>query len=317
MAKTLVVLNPIAGMGRAEQLWLSIETALRDGGLAFDLACTNAPRHATVIAEKAKREGYETIVVVGGDGTVHEVVNGLMRASNGEPSGTLGVIPVGSGNDFLKMLPQPSSPGARGPQLDWREGVRRLRAGTAHWVDVGRVIGDQPAPGFDPGAHYFVNGLDTGFGALVAMRAHETPFLQGTAMYLAAVFKTLVNYFVPRLRIELADGQVIEQRSTMTVAAIGRCMGGGFWLTPDAQADDGLLDIMIAEGLGRIGILSLLPKVMNGTHVGDPRVKFIRSPRVVIASPDPLAVECDGEIPYVEAHRLEIEALPKRLGVIA
>lgn len=307
MAKVLVILNPISGNGAGLALEPQIASALRDGGLDFDLVSTRAPREAIRIAEKAKSDGYETLIAVGGDGTVNEVANGLLRASQGRPAGTLGVIPVGSGNDFSKMISLPP---------DWRAGVQRILAGTPRWVDVGRVIGDSPAAGYDHGSHYFTNGLDTGFGALVAMHAHEVPYLRGTAMYLAAVLKTLANYSVPHVKIDL-DDDPIEQRSTMVAISNGRCYGGGFWVTPNAQVDDGLLDVMIAKGLGRLGILSLLPKVMKGTHVGDPRVYFAQARRVVIESPDALTVEADGEIPYLGAHHLEIEILSRRLCVLA
>ncbi len=306
MAKTLVILNPISGLGRAAKLWSPIKAALREGGLEFDSTRTEAPRHAIAIAEQAKRDGYETIIAVGGDGIVHEVVNGMMRATNGDTNGTLGVIPVGSGNDFVKMIPIATG--------DWQGAVQRILSHKTRWFDVGKITADKPA---DDGtnARYFANTFDTGFGAQVSKHSH-IPYLTGTAMYLVAIFKTLVDYAIPYLKVEFADGQVIEQKSTMTVATIGRCFGGGFWITPQAEVDDGLLDVMIGVGLGRIGILSLLPKVMKGTHVGDPRVAFFRSPRIVIESPDPLAVECDGEVPWVDVHRLEIEVLPKRMRVI-
>ena len=305
MAKTLVILNPISGMGRAIKVWPLIETALHSSGIDFDLVRTQAQRHAITIAEQAKRDGYEWLIAVGGDGIVHEIVNGMMRATNGEPGGILAVIPVGSGNDFAKMVSLKAG--------DWEEAIRRIVAGRTRWFDVGKITADKPAEGGDD-VRYFANTFDTGFGAQVAKHSH-IPILTGTAMYLVAILKTLADYSVPRLKIQFPD-QVIEQTSTMTVATIGRCFGGGFWITPQAEVDDGLLDVMIADGLGRIGILSLLPKVMKGTHVGDPRVKFFRAPRIVIASPDPLAVEADGEIPWTDAHRLEIEALPKRLQII-
>jgi len=306
MAKTLVILNPISGNGNGERLEPQIQAALRAGGLDFDWVRTEAPRHAIALAEQAKRGGYETLLAAGGDGMVHEVVNGMMCATGGDPGGTLGVIPIGSGNDFSKMIPLPR---------DWTEAVRRILAGTTRWFDVGLIRADKPAVGEDASQRYFANTFDTGFGAYVSMHAH-IPYLTGTAMYLVAIFKTLVNYSVPRLKIEFADGNRIEQKSTMAVAANGRCFGGGFWIAPNAEVDDGLFDVMLADGLGRIGILSLLPKVMKGTHVGDRRVKFFRSSRVVIESPDPLPVECDGEVPWVDAHRLEIQVLPKRLLVI-
>jgi len=263
-------------------------------------------RRAITLAEQAKRDGYELLIAVGGDGIVHEIVNGMMRATQGEPGGTLAVIPVGSGNDFAKMV---SLKGG-----GWEEAIQRIVAGKTRWFDVGKITADKPAEGGGD-VRYFANTFDTGFGAQVSKHSH-IPILTGTAMYLVAILKTLADYSVPHLKIEFPD-QVVEQKSTMTVAAIGKCFGGGFWITPNAEVDDGLLDVMIADGLGRIGILSLLPKVMKGTHVGDPRVKFFRAPRIVIASPDPLAVEADGEIPWTDAHRLEIEALPKRMRVIA
>jgi len=306
MAKTLVLLNPHAGLGRATRVWGPIQDALRKGGLVFDSVQSQSPRHAITIAEQAKRDGYETIIAVGGDGIVHEIINGIMRASDGAASETFGVVPVGSGNDFAKMIPLAGH--------DWQTAVQKILAGNTRWFDVGKITADIPA---DDGTHerYFANSFDTGFGAQVSKHSH-IPILTGTAMYLVAILKTLVDYSIPNLKVEFPD-QVVEQKSTMTVATIGRCFGGGFWICPQAEVDDGLLDVMIAVGLGRVGILSLLPKVMKGTHVGDPRVKFFRAPRIVIESPDPLAVEADGEVPWTAAHRLEIEVLPKRLRVIA
>ncbi len=313
MAKTLVILNPISGNGHGEKLWPQIEATLHAGGLDFDLARTTAPRAGVAIAEQAKRNGYESLIAVGGDGTTNEVANGLLRAAQSELAGTLGVIPVGSGNDFTKMLPGLPQPGSH--ELTWRESIQRILAAKTRLVDVGKVHADHPAPGFEA-AHYYVNGLDTGFGAAVAMHAHEVPLLQGTAMYFAAVLKTLIKYSVPRVKIEI-DEDPIEQTSTMIAVSNGRCIGGGFWITPTAQNDDGLLDVMIAKGLGRVGILGLLPKVMKGTHMGDPNVAFKQGSRVTIESPDPLIIETDGEIPFIGAHRVEIELLPQRLRVMA
>lgn len=306
MLKTLVILNPISGNGAGKRLWPHIDSALHRGGLEFDLVRTTAPREAIAIAEKAKQDGRDLLIAIGGDGTVNEVANGLLRAAAEGTAGTLGVIPIGSGNDFSKML---------SPHQDWEGGVERILSGRTRLFDVGKITGDKPAPGFDSEVHYFVNGLDAGFGALVAQHAHELPFLKGTTMYLAAVLKTLWKFSVPHLRIDL-DVDPIEQDSTMIAFGNGRCIGGGFWITPTAEADDGLLDVMIADGLGRIGILSLLPKVMKGTHLGDRRIKFRQASHIVIESPDPLTVEADGEIPYIGSHRLEIELLPKKLRVI-
>jgi diacylglycerol kinase (ATP) len=135
-------------------------------------------------------------------------------------------------------------------------------------------------------------------------------------MYLASVFKTLLNYSVLRVKLQL-DGQLIEQTSAVIAIANGRCIGGGFWVAPQALHDDGLFDVMIADGLNRRGILALLTKVMQGTHLGEPCVKFVRVARVTLESPDPLVIESDGEIPFIGAQRVQIENLPKRIRVFA
>ncbi|MBM3128367.1 MAG: diacylglycerol kinase family lipid kinase [Chloroflexi bacterium] len=315
MAKTIVILNPISGHHNGEKVWQQIETALRAGGLAFDLARTTAPRAAVALAENARRSGYETIISVGGDGTVSEVVNGMMRASKSAATGTLGVISVGSGNDFVKSFSPQLGVVPPSQSADWRAGVARVLAGETRVVDVGRVIADHPAPGFDA-PHYFVNSFDTGFGAHAAMHAHDFRFLRGMPMYLAAVLKTLAKYSLPRVKM-IWDDAPIEQTCTMIAVANGRCIGGGFWVAPDARNDDGVFDVMIAQGLGRLGILSLLPKVMRGTHIYDSRVRYVKAARIVIESRDPLVIEADGEIPFIGARRAEIEILPQHLRVLA
>ncbi len=307
MAKTLVILNPVSGNGNGARLQPAIEQALRAGGIDFDITCTDAPEAATVLAERGKSAGYATLIAVGGDGTNHQVVNGLMRASAGNPTGRFGMIPVGSGNDFGKSL---------GLAHGWRQAVQTIVEGRTRWVDLGIITCDQAASDGTTGPRYFINALDTGFGALVAMHAHDLPFLRGLPMYLAAVFRILADYSNPHVRISM-DGQEIEQQSTMVAVANGRCFGGGFWVAPTAALDDGLLDVIVATGLGRVGILALLPKVMRGTHIGDPRVRFDRARHIVVESLDPLIVEADGEIPYADIHRVAIQILPRHLEIMA
>ncbi len=309
MAKTLAIINPTSGNGTGRKLAPAIQAGLKDAGIAFEWAETQKRNHATEIAAKAKRDGFELLIAVGGDGLVHEVVNGMLRASNGAATGALAVLPIGNGNDFAKMLPLPP---------DWREGIRRISAGKTRWFDVGQVKGDKPAPGFETNLHYFDNGLDIGFGALAAMHAQTLPpFMTRTVKYLGAIAKALINFYNPRMKIEMANHPPLDQASIMLAASIGQCYGNAFWLTPTAQVDDGLFDVMVGDPMGRLEIISFVPRLMNKTHVGDPRLKFFQTTRLVIESPDPLAVEIDGEIPFVDAHHLEIEILPKRLQVIA
>ncbi len=314
MSKTLAILNPFSGNGRAEKFLPQVEAELRRAGVAYDLARTQSALHAVELAREASTQGYTRVLALGGDGIVHEIVNGLMRASAEGETLALGIIPLGSGNDFNKVLPPASRVGET--RDDWRAAITRIAAGNSALFDVGRIVGDKPAPG-QPHPHYFDNGMDVGFGALVAKQAHTVPkFLTGTSMYLVAVLKTLADYHVPRLKLTLDDGTIIEQRSTMTAITNGRCVGGGFWLAPEAKPDDGKFDVLIAKGLGRAGILGLVPRVMKGTHLHHPAVRMMQATRVVIDSPDALVVEADGELPFLEAHHLEVELLPRRLRVI-
>jgi diacylglycerol kinase (ATP) len=314
MGKTLVIYNPVSGRGRAAKQWQEVEPGLRALGVEFDVAPTHESLHAVRLAWEAPGRGYDRVIAAGGDGLIHEVVNGLMRASNEAETIPLGVIPLGNGNDFNKMTPPVCGIGET--HDDWHAAIGRIATGETMCFDIGRISGDNPVPG-QPHPVYFHNGMDVGFGAQVAKHTRDVPgFLHGTAMYLASVILTLADYQVPYLKIQLDDGTKIEQPSTMTAIANGRCFGGGFWIAPNASTNDARFEVMISKGLGRAGILGLVPRVMKGTHVTHPAVRMLQTSRAVIDSPQPLVVEADGEIPFLEAHHLEIELLPGRLCLI-
>lgn len=291
-----VIANPIAGRGAGAKLLPSIERALHYLGAEFDVVCTTRPWEGVDLARQAAEAGYETVVAVGGDGLIQEVVNGLMEAAGDDVAGTLGVIPVGSGNDFVKMFNIPLEPVAA---------CRRLMEGGTRLVDVGRV-----------GDRFFHNGLGMGFDALVGIEAQKITWLTGFPMYLFAVLRTLLlTYRTPQVTIEM-DDRILSQSVTMIGVGNGRCLGGGFWITPDAEIDDGLFDVAIARGLSRLGILALLPHVMKGTHVDKEPVTMAQARRIVVDSAEPLPVHADGEILYTDATHIEVEILPKRLRVI-
>lgn len=313
MPKTLLVLNPRAGHGAAQKIFPLVEASLRDAGVEFTLAPTQAPQHAVQLAYDAPAQGYEGIIAVGGDGIVHEVLNGLMRASREGETIALGIIPLGTGNDFIKSLPPALAPGKN--RDDWRAAVARIASGKRTLVDVGKITADAVAQGH-PHPQYFTNGTDVGFGARVAKAIRSIP-LTGMPAYLAAVAQVLADYGLPRIRLTLDGGEVLELNTTLTAVTNGRCFGSSFWLTPQADITDGMLDVVIAKPLGRAGVIQILPLLMKGTHMNHPAVMFRRARRVVIESPDPMTAEADGELPFLEARRMEIEILPKRLWVMA
>ena len=312
MPKTLLVLNPMAAHGATVKMFPQVQAALNKAGVEFDVVYTRASLHAVQIAWDAPSQGYERIIAAGGDGIAHEIVHGLMRASNEGETIPLGILPLGTGNDFIKSLPPPLSPGKT--RDNWQEAIPRIASGNSILVDVGKIIGDHPAPGH-PHPQYFTNGMDVGFGARVAKAVRGISF-KGTAAYMVAIMQVLADYNTPHIRLTLDTGQVIELNTTLTGITNGRCFGASFWLTPQADLTDGMLDVVVADALGRAGILQIIPKLMKGTHVGHPAVKFYRAQRVVLDAPEPMTIEADGELPFLEARHLEIELLPKRLRVM-
>lgn len=307
MSERLVIFNPAAGRGRARRLWPQVAAALAAAGVGFDLAETRAPFDATGIAEAAAGR-YAAVIVVGGDGTVHEAVNGLMRAPAGARP-ALGVLPLGSGDDYAKMLP-PRSPGA--PRPHWRAALAAIALGRSRAHDVG-VIRDG-----EGGERWFANGMDVGFGAHVARNIAQVPrWVTGLGAYLAAIAQTMLRYPTLELRLQFDEGEPFAHRSTIAAIMNGRCFGGSFWACPEARADDGLLDVLLADVVSRAQILRLVPKLMRGAHVAEPVLRMLRARRVVIESDEPLVLEADGELPALAGRRLEISVVPAALRVLA
>ena len=291
MKEFLVIVNPAAGRDRARRQWRQTARRLNEAGVAFDEAVTSRPLEAIAIAEK-EAANYPYIVAAGGDGTVHEVVNGLLRAG---AKAVLGVIPLGSGDDFAKLLSN---------DFIFNFLNKKTKA-----FDVGRI-------GSGAEVRYFANGMDIGFGAHGARNVASVPrFLTGFGAYLGALALTMVRYPLLRVRLQLDDAPPFELSTAMTAVMNGSTFGGSFRVCPEARPDDGLLDLLLVDAIGRREILQLVPKLLRGSHAGHPRLRLMRARRVVIESDDPLLVEADGEIAFQDAKRLEIEVMPGALRV--
>jgi YegS/Rv2252/BmrU family lipid kinase len=266
---------------------------LKRSGLAFDEAVTGSRGEAIAVARDAA-SSYSVVVAAGGDGTVHEVVNGLMQAGAGT---AFGVIPLGSGDDFAKLL----SP---------REPIKRLLDKSPIQFDVGRIVAGSAT-------RYFANGMDIGFGAHGARNVASVPrFLTGFGAYLAALALTMLRYPLLRVRLQLDDAPAFQLTTAMTAVMNGSTFGGSFRVCPAALPDDGLLDLLLVDAVGRLEILQLVPKILRGTHAGDPRLRLLRARRATIEAGQPLLVEADGEIAFENARRLEIDVLPGALTVL-
>ena len=299
MSPIKIILNPVAGRGYGAKVESELRQHLEAEGVDFDLVRTDGPWHAAELAEQAANDGFEIVVAAGGDGTTNEVVNGLMAALQNGLSGTLGVIPVGSGSDFANNVGIPAG---------LQDACRRLASGQTRIVDVCRVTVQDQRP------RYFDNTVNVGFGGIVTVEALKVKRLRGMALYLPVVLKTVFLAQNPRVTVEY-DDQVLALPAVMICVGNGPREGGGFFCTPHAQPDDGLLDVCIVREIGRVAMLGLVPHFMKGTHVGREPVTMVRARRVTISSPDDLVAHMDGEVLCTDAHRIACEILPQRLQV--
>ncbi|MEJ2186193.1 MAG: diacylglycerol kinase family lipid kinase [Gemmatimonadota bacterium] len=298
-----VILNPVSGGGRGRKARERIEKGLTASGLRFDLSETQAQGHAFQLARERAFDA-DVVVAVGGDGTAHEVANGLLTAARQEnrASAALAVLPVGSGNDFVKML---------GLHGGLSGAITTVANGAVRYFDVGRVT-------WDGGDEFFINGAGTGIDVEVVRQVLRTPRLPGLLKYLVGVLRAVVRFRAIPLRVTV-DGESFDGRMMMVAVGNGKCIGGGFWVTPDAEPEDALLDILMVDNLNYREIAAVIPKVMRGTHTGVRQVTMRRGREIRIeATGDaPLFFQLDGELREPpNARMMEISTLPGALSVL-
>jgi YegS/Rv2252/BmrU family lipid kinase len=285
--KLLLIVNPTARHGETEALLPALEKLLQS--VAHDTLTTRHPGHATELAAAAG--GYDVVVAVGGDGTVHEVLNGLMSLP-AETRPALGVIPTGSGNDSRRTLGVPT---------DITDATLTLTSGQRRAFDVGLCNGT-----------YFNNSFAAGLDARVTAKAVEykvTTRRSGLWLYLTALIHVLFNELYPHHVRVSWDGAPAEATDLLIVAAtIGPTYGGGFFITPDAVPDDGLLEVCVIDPLSLVQALMRLPFVIFGKHTGMRPVHMSRRTSIVIDSDEPLPAQIDGEV--VVGRHFEISILP-------
>lgn len=307
MPDYLCIINPASDRWRSGKRWEEqVEPVLKARRVNYEVVYTTGPGHAIHLAEEAARSGkYGTVVSGGGDGTLNEVVNGLCRAAGENPTLPLGIFPIGSGNDFATVLQIPKTP----------EGmVDHLLTKGRRLVDVGRVESPDMLGPTAP-VRYFINNSGVGFEAQVNLESRRITRLRGFLIYLVGVFRALKNYRQPFARVRWDDG-AWEGRVLLVTVGNGRRAGGGFWLTPFAEVDDGALDVGIAEAMSRVNILRLLPKAMNGGHVDDPAFSLRRTSHVSLELDIPTPVHTDGEAIIEGTRRVHYRAIPGKVWIV-
>lgn len=301
-----VILNPAASGGSGGRIQPKLEAGLKGRGLPFTLHRTEAPQHAQILARKAAEEGIGTLLVVGGDGTLHEVANGILGCES--PIPRVGVIPVGTGNDFYKMV---------GPSRALSPALDTVQAGSVRLFDVGLVR-------FGEHESFFVNLLGLGVDVEVLRKRESFPWLKGLPQYLAALVAALASFRPPAVRVTYweegseAEGEIVENRTILTAVTVGPSVAGGFLLNPDASPYDGLLDLFFVEPLGMFDLARYIPRVIKGTHQGVPELLQRRIMKATVERQDenPFFFEMDGEGMEKPVTRLELEVRPSILPVL-
>jgi YegS/Rv2252/BmrU family lipid kinase len=299
--KTKLIINPNADLGRAWRWGSDLRPVVEEFGGA-DWSGTVYPGHATELARQAAEAGYELVISVGGDGTTHEVINGLMEVPEGHRP-RLGVVPVGTGNDFASNVGLPTQPPIA---------MRRAFTGQPRRIDLGLIESGERR-------EYWDNTLGIGFDAVATMHSRTVPVLRGFFVYLIAVVKTiLLNHNPARLQIE-ADEERWEDDYLMFVFCNGPREGGGFHVAPEAKVDDGWLHYAAIRKVSRPMMFRLLPEVMKGTHGRFRQVKLGQVKELKLESDRPLYIHTDGEIFAgfgTDVRKLAIRVLPAALEVV-
>lgn len=307
--RTLVILNPAAGRGRAGRIRAKVLDAFSHAGMTYDLVETNAAGEGVQAASQAGKAGYTTIIAVGGDGTISEIVNGLGQATAPEePIGTVGILAVGSGNDFAHAL---------GISQDLEQAAQTLVVGRTRACDLGYATICTAESTIE---RYFNNNLGLGLDPQVALESLLLKRLQGLLLYGVAALRALWRYQPPVMHLQWVgeDGRRDKWHDALLLASVGNTprSGGGFHLAPHAEVDDGLLDLVFAGALSRWQVLQLLPKTIVGKHLHHPAITFARISHLQIRGAVPFPVELDGEVITQRAEHMEIGIHPQRLQVI-
>ena len=303
--KIKLILNPMADMGRA---WKAandlrpIVQEFKEGEISW--SDTVYPTHATELAKQAAAQGCDLVIALGGDGTAHEVVNGLMQVPEGKRP-VMGVVPLGSGNDFAHALGVPKKPD---------HALVHALNGQPSKIDVGLLTDEHSGR-----REYFDNTVGAGFDAVVTIRSHKLIIVKGFLMYLTAVIQTiLLNHNPAKIQFQ-SETESWEDTVLMTTVCNGGREGGGFLISPESKIDDGLLQFLNVKKVSRGMMFRLVPEFMKGTHLRFPATQLGSFKKLRMNSDRPLYIHADGEIFTSfgsDVREVSFEVLPGALSVV-
>lgn len=273
MRRIALIVNPVAGDGKCLRKLPEVEGLLTGAGIEYTILQTQSVGHAAFLAKQAAQDGFTTVVSMGGDGTLNEVVNGLVGTDC-----VLGFIPAGSGNDFGRTF-----------------GLRSGDVGQACSVILGENVQEIDL-GYTEGK-YFLNVAGAGFDAEVGHMANVwgKKYFPGHLAYIASILRQLVRFTPREMHIKL-DGKMIATKAWLVAIGNARFFGGGMMIAPSAEVDDKLFDVCVIGATSKLELLKVLPKVFKGDHVHHNAVRCYRAAHVKLSSNSSMVTQADGEI---------------------
>jgi len=290
-----VILNPYANRWRAGAQAGATAEAFRAAGVDCDLVTTNAPRHGDALAEAAARGGYDAVVAAGGDGTINEVINGLLRAAGDGPTKPFGIVPLGTANDFNLMAGLPSVPA---------ESVAVIARGQTRLIDAGQV-----------NERFFINNSAAAMEPMVTLENIKMKRLSGEVRYIVALLRALAKLKPWQMSLAWDGGGYEGPAYLLSVCNSART--GGFMMAPGALLDDGLLDMVFAPQVSKGQVVNILLKLMRGEHIHHPAVTFRRVTAIDLTSRPGTPLHSDGEIFAEAAEVVRYRVLPGRVRLLS
>jgi diacylglycerol kinase (ATP) len=299
LSETVFLVNPAAANGATGRRWPEIAHQAAGVGLEGDALLSEHRGHLGQLAREAALGGAHLLVVVGGDGALNEVVNGLAGL---DQAPSVALIPRGTGGDFGRTFGIPN---------DVATAARIALDGETQRIDLGRLTyrawDGQEAKGL------FANVASAGMSGAIAQRANETSKALGAkASYLWATFAVFAGWSAVEMRVTV-DGESRSGRMFDVVVANGRYFGGGMKMCPGAQPDDGLFDVVTIGDVTKRDLVVTMPKIYRGTHLPHPKAEALRGGIVTVETDEPVPVELDGEQPGTTPARFEV--LPEALAL--
>ena len=283
------IVNPTAGKGKGKIVAGNIHSYMKKQKIPYEIRFTTRRKEAEQLAQCAVKQGFDKIVSVGGDGTIYEVLNGIMGMNV-----LLGVIPAGTGNDFVRTV---------GIGQDIEEALHTVVYGKERSIDCGKVNG-----------RYYINVAGIGFDTEVLEEVESIKkYLSGKLAYLSGVFRTLFQYKFKKIQIVI-DGQVYNKEILLVAFANGKFYGGGMKISPGSDIQDGYIDVCIIHKMPKWKILRLFPTIFSGEHIKVKEVTMYRGKEIRINSALPLAINLDGDLVGYTPFTLEV--IPNAIKIL-